>query len=320
MWSMDEQTGALTLLQTMKQGTEIGPLVAHPDAHRLYAARTAAQQIASFSIDPVTGELAELAAVDVGHRPVYMSVDVTNQWLLSADFGDDLVFVFPITADVVAGPPSETQNVQARPHAILQDSTGAYVFVPHLQSNLIEQYLFDASTGTLSPNRPASVAAPAGAGARHMVFSPTQDLAYVVNESSSSVSVYAYDPSVGTLSLGATFDALPKGFDGNNAAADIHITPDGNVVYASMRGHDSIAVFAATDDGMLQWLSNAPTQPGPRAFGLSPFAQHLYVAGQDSGLLEGYAIQADGSLVAQASYKIGSSPLWVLGLELPAAR
>lgn len=319
VWDIDD-AGALTEVQRADQGSNVGPLADY-DGLFLYAARTDEQAVAAFSIDPTTGALTELGVTPMGHNPVYISVDSTGSWLLSADFGADLVEIRPLEADGTVGDtPSQSMTVQARPHAIEFDPAGTHVFVPHRDSNLIEQYTFDDTTGMLTANDPASVAAPKGAGPRHIAFAPDASYAYVVNEFASSVTAYAYDSAAGTLTQGDTISALPPGFKGDNTGADIHVSLDGAYVYASMRGDDSIAVFAAGGDGSLTYQANVPTEPRPRDFGLDPFGNFLYAAGQDSGLLAGYTIEADGSLTAGAAYEVGANAQWVLGVELPAGR
>ncbi len=316
VWSLDE-VGALSPVQQLDQGDTVGPLAAAGATH-LYAARVGAQQVSAMTIDPATGALAEVAVTDVGHVPVYLSVDSGGRWLLSADFGGDLVQVRPLEADGSVGTePSQTLDVQSRPHAILFDPGGEYVFVPHRDSNLIEQYLFDDTMGMLTPNDPPSVAAPEGAGPRHLTFAPDSSVAYVVNEFASSVTVYAYEAGTGLLTQGSTVSALPERFVGNNTGADIHVTPDGGTVYASMRGHDSLAILDVVGDGTLAYLGFVETPARPRAFGLGPFGEHVYAAGQDDGMLRGYTIDADGTLSPGALYDAGANAQWVLGLELP---
>lgn len=315
VWDLDQGDGSLTELQRLDQGSQVGSL-ANLGTTYMYAARGLQQQIATLAIDPLDGTLTELATTPVGHIPVYLSVDTTQRWLLTADFDNNLVQVYPLGEDGIVGPtPSENRTVQARPHAILQDPSGAYVFVPHRDANLIEQYIFDANSGTLIANNPPSVAAPMGTGPRHMVFAPDASQAYVADEFGSSVTVYAYDSVSGTLTQGDTFNGLSRGFMGNNTGADVHVTPDGAYVYASMRGDNTIAMFQVSGTSLVS-LGNVATEPAPRDFGLGPLGEYLYVAGQDSGMLASYTVEASGTLTPGPIYDVGATPLWVLGLEL----
>ena len=61
--------------------------------------------------------------------------------------------------------------------------------------------------------------------------------------------------------------ALPDGFNGKPWAADIQLTPNGALLYASERTSSTLAGFkvdAAT--GMLTPVGSVPTEQQPRAF------------------------------------------------------
>lgn len=317
VWAIDE-VGALTQVQVHDQGgATVGPL-AQWNSQFLYAARVDQQSVSASTIDPVTGALTELAVTNVGHLPVYLSVAPSGSWLLSADFGADLVQINPINPDgTVDGTPSQSSTVLSRPHAIVFDPGGTHVFVPHRDANLVQQYTFDDVTGTLTPNDPPSVALPSGAGARHIAFSPDASQAYVVNEFASSVTAFTYDATNGLLTEGQTVSALPIDFMGDNTGADVHVSHDGAYVFASMRGLDAISVFSTAPGGALMYQNAFETEPRPREFGLDPFGNFLYAAGQDSGMLASYTIEADGNLTAGAVYEVGANAQWVLGVELP---
>jgi 6-phosphogluconolactonase len=69
-----------------------------------------------------------------------------------------------------------------------------------------------------------------------------------------------------------------------NTGADVRVSPDGRFVYASNRGHDSLAMFAVQADGTLVPIGHAPTLGRtPRCFSISPNGRFLVVAHQNSG-------------------------------------
>ena len=51
-------------------------------------------------------------------------------------------------------------------------------------------------------------------------------------------------PPLPTLPLPTTLPTTPTSYIGDNTGAEIWIAPSGKFVYASNRGHDSIAIFA----------------------------------------------------------------------------
>jgi 6-phosphogluconolactonase (cycloisomerase 2 family) len=110
-------------------------------------------------------------------------------------------------------------------------------------------------------------------------------LAYVINELGSSVTAYRFDAQRGSLQPIQMLPSTPASYTGNNTGAEIAVTPSGRVVYASNRGHDSIAIFAVDPhDGTLTPVGWAPTHAkSPRFFCLDPAAKTVYAANADEG-------------------------------------
>jgi 6-phosphogluconolactonase len=323
-WSMDPTDGALTNEGTATTtGNGIGPLAISPDLSTVYAATGGSQEVTAFSVDQNTGLLTSLGATGLGFNAVYLSVDPSGGYLLSATFGGDEIAVFPIGNDGAVGATasSRIQNTPQEPHSIRADPSGQWVLVPHRTPDLVGQYAFDDQTGVLTANAVASVDAEAGSGPRHLAFNPSNDHVYVANEFSDSVSVYAFDTMTGQLTLGDTTSTIPQGFDpDSNTCADIHITPDGQYLYVSNRGHDSLAMFSVSADGaMLTSLGQVDTEATPREFEVSPRGRYVYSAGQDSGMMASYTVADDGTLTPGTVYDVGDTPLWVLAIEIPPA-
>ncbi len=137
----------------------------------------------------------------------------------------------------------------------------------------------DQKTNKLLPAIPHALQMDPGAGPRHLAFHPNKPWIYVVNELTSSVSLVAKDTS--GYKVKASFSALPEGFTEENTCADIHISDDGNFLYASNRGHNSIAIFFIETNGDLKILGHESTRGnGPRNFALSPDNSFLLVANQ----------------------------------------
>ena len=82
-------------------------------------------------------------------------------------------------------------------------------------------YKFDATKGSLTPNDPPFAKITAGSGPRHMTFSPNGKFAYVLNEMSSTVTVFNYDKKRGSLNEIQTLPTLPSDFSGVSSGAEI---------------------------------------------------------------------------------------------------
>jgi len=100
----------------------------------------------------------------------------------------------------------------------------------------------------------------------------------------STMTVYKRDQQQGSLKELQTLTTLPKGFAGANTGADIHVSPDGQFLYSSNRGHDSIAIFAIdAADGSISAVGHTSTQGStPRNFAIDPTGSLLLVANQKS--------------------------------------
>ncbi|EBN0316896.1 beta-propeller fold lactonase family protein, partial [Salmonella enterica subsp. enterica serovar Typhi] len=121
-----------------------------------------------------------------------------------------------------------------------------------------------------------------GAGARHIVFHHHYKIAYLICELNSTIEVLIYD-GVGEFERMQVISTLPDGYERFNATAAIRLSKDGKYLYASNRGHDSIAVYTILADGSLELLEIVPTHgQNPRDFDLTPDQEFLIAVHQDS--------------------------------------
>ena len=129
-------------------------------------------------------------------------------------------------------------------------------------------------------------------GPRHIIMSPDNRFAYLLNELVATVTTLSLDEKTGLLTEVSSASALPADSklvpgaprgavgapgqaprDTSNDiwASDLHVTPDGKFLYAAERTSSSIGAFsvdAAT--GKLTYLSSTPTEKQPRGFRIDP--------------------------------------------------
>ena len=314
--AMDPDTGSLELLEDVGLSGGPAPLAVDPQRRFLYVGLRSTREMSSFSIDRGTGGLSPITTVSLESDPCYVGTDQTGRYLLSSYYGAGKVAVHSIgDGGAVGSEPIEWLSTAEHAHSIQTDPSNSFAFVPHTAPpNAIFQFQFDANTGALKPNSVARVVPEERVGPRHFCFHPTKEVVYVVNEQGSSVTAYRFDPPVGTLSPSQTVSTLPDGFAGKNTCAQIHIAPSGRFLYASNRGHDSIACFAvnaATSE--LVVVGQQLTEEMPRAFNLDPEGKFLLAAGLVSGNLASYRIDGrTGALKPLETYAVGKQPMWVL--------
>lgn len=320
-FAMNPTTGTLTLLEEIPLNGAPGPLAVDPTQRYLYIGLRSTKEIVSYQIEPSSGALTPFGpTVALAADPCYLATDKSGRWLLTASYSGGQASVYPIAEDgSVNGKDSCTVHTEPCAHCLETDPTNRFAFLPHVaQSNVIYQYHFDATNGQLTPNSPARIAHQPNVGPRHYVYHPTLKVVYFSNEQEGSVTAYHLDPERGTLVSFQTLSTLPTGFTGDNTCAQIHIHPQGHLLYVSNRGHDSIAGYAIDGDtGMLTALGQQPTEPTPRAFNFDPTGNFLYVTGQGSGQMTAYRVdQESGALQELARYAIGERPMWVMVLAI----
>ncbi len=301
-------------------------LAMHPTLQRLYAVCTDDSSgepvgaVAAFRIDTESATLGRLGDPPTGgpvptggKGPCHVCVDPTGKVVLAANYGGGSVMCLGLDDDgslksVVRGTPSgfiqhtydrhgtlgiDPQR-QERPHAHSVDVSpdGRFAFVCDLGLDKVFVYQLDADRATLRPHGHATLAA--GSGPRHFVMHPSGRFAWCVNELALTVTGFTYDATAGTLTEIETLSTLPddvadrRGF----TSAEIAVHPSGRFLYASTRGHDSIAMYRIDDEnGRLTFLGAEPTRAAtPRHFAIAPGGKFLLAAGQTSHSVTVFAI------------------------------
>jgi 6-phosphogluconolactonase len=312
---LDTESGAVTQEDDIALDAAPGAVATSRDGSLMYVVLRKEKTYQSFRVNRVTGQLVPINKVSVDDGGPYLKTDNTDRFLLATYYGAGAVSVHAINEDgSVGNEPLQWIETEEHAHSIQFDRSNRFAYVPHTNPpNAIYQFKFDEKTGELSANDPHKIQPETPEGPRHFVFHPTKDLLYSVNENGSTVSAHHFDPETGRLSSFQVISTLPDDFDGaKNSTAEIRMTKDGRFLYASNRGHDSLAIFAVSDDGGLVESGHQPTEATPRYFDLDPTGTYIFAVGQNSGRMATYRIdQGNGSLEPLAIFEVGDSPLWI---------
>jgi len=312
-YRFEAASGQLTSLGLAAETVNPSFLTVDPAGRFLYAVieiasykGAASGAVTAFAIDRNTGKLSALNEVPSrGADPCYIAFDKTGKYVLVANYTGGNIAVFPLLKDGRLGESSAfvqhkgsgTNPLrQEGPHAHWIETTAdnRFAIAADLGLDKLLVYRFEPTRGSVTPSDPAFAKVDAGAGPRHVAFHPNGRFAYSVNELQSTVTGFSYDAKSGVLHPMQTISTLPKGFSGNNDTAEIHVHPNGKFLFASNRGHDSIAVFSIEEDtGRLRLIDNVSTQgKTPRNFEIDPSGSRLLVANQDSGNIVVFRIDA----------------------------
>ena len=141
----------------------------------------------------------------------------------------------------------------------------------------------DTRLQKLIPSDPQTMKMEPGAGPRHLVIHPNGHWIYVLNELNNTVTLVQKSGD-GNYIKDESFSTLPIGFTESSICADIKISSDGKFVYASNRGHNSIAIFEVNaNNGFLNLAGHHPSLGNaPRNISLSPDGNFLVIANRHS--------------------------------------
>lgn len=299
----DAATQEVTSLGLAAETTNPSWVAIHPNGHFLYAVNEIQNYkgsnsggVSAFSIDRATGKLTFLNEVaSRGADPCYITVDPSGKYVLVANYTGGSIASFPISSDGKLGEASAfvqhtghglnpKRQEAAHAHSIDVSPDDRFAFVDDLGLDQLLVYKFDKNKGSLKPNNPPFARVDAGAGPRHFALHPSGQFAYVVTEMGSTVTAFAVASKAGSFNRFQTISTIPEDFKGENNDAEIEVHPTGKFLYASNRGHDSIAVYSIDPNkGTLTLAEIAPTQgKEPRNFAIDPSGTLLFAENQNS--------------------------------------
>ena len=323
IYKMDDVSGRLSLIDKTKVEGGPAPLTKDPEGKLLFVGSRASCKVSSFSINQTSGSLTPLNSTKLNSDPCYMSTDRKGKVLLLSYYAAGGVSVHSIEPNGEIGHDhSYWLNTDTGAHCIQTTPSNKFAFVPHIAgavgTNAIFQFRFDEKSGQLIPNTPYKVIPSDDVGPRHFCFHPNNEVVYFSNEQGSSVTAYTLSMSSGTLKPFQTVPTIPSDFLSDNTCAQIHISPRGNLLCVSNRGHNSIACFSVNrSTGSLNLTDIKPTVPTPRAFNFDATGKFLIATSVDTGRLVSYRIDEEsGTLDTIEEFEVGNGPMWVLPLQL----
>jgi 6-phosphogluconolactonase len=315
VFSLDVDAASLTSVQVLDAGGVAAFMARSPDGRHLYVADETKGLISSYAIAAGTGRLQLTSQVRCAGHPVYVTLDATGSALLTCFFEEDKTEVIRIAADGTLGASSCLVDSGRESHATVFDPSRRFLFVPTRGDNWVTQYRYDAAGQRLTPNEPATVPETPGAGPRHLTFHPNGRWAYLVNELSLSLSVYAFDADRGTLRAAFREVAVaPPGTSGGSSA-DIHVHPGGEFLYVSNRQGDASNIAVVRVDassGEVSVIAHESVRGRtPRNFALDPDGRVLIVGNQETNDVALFRVDAGkGTLGFVRSVAVAPGPFF----------
>ena len=290
----DSETGVLTEPALAANYEAPGFLALHPVKPVLHCVG-GGDTVASFSIAKDHSLTLLGSAPSGGKGPCHLAIDTSGRTLAVANYGGGSFATIRLDADGKPGEiislvkmegsgPNKNRQEAAHAHGVYFDKANRFLFVPDLGIDKVLIRKFDPASSVLSGNATDDMISPPGGGPRHMAFSPDEKHTYVINELTNTVSVAQFNAETGALKPIQEIGTLPEGFTEPNSTAEIEVHANGNFVYGSNRGHDSIVVYKRDPkSGKLTLVQHAPCGgKAPRHFKIDPSGKWLLCAHQNS--------------------------------------
>ena len=267
MYTINATTGILTPTAPatvptgwFPQGIAIDPL-----GRFVYTANTDDSSVSMFTINQTTGVLTPTTPASVStiipgellSQPGFLTVDPTGRFLYvsASDSVDASVSMFTINQTTGALTPTSPARVLTGgiPFQVLVAPSGKFAYVVNNLSggkvtDGVYQYAVNSTSGVLTQNTPAAVAA--GNAPTAIAVDPTSRFAYVVNRLDNTISMYTVDPNTGNLTLNSTATNPTGTIATGMEPFRLDFDPTGKFVYVTNEG-SAASVYKVNSDGTL---------------------------------------------------------------------
>jgi 6-phosphogluconolactonase len=341
LFQMNPQNGELTLVKLAAKASNPSWLSLSPSKKTLYSVNEDAPgMVSAYSVNGSNGDLQFLNSVTSGGAgPAHLSVDASGKYVFVANYGDGSIEVLPVSSVGSLGNPTFTRqdkgslgakkatdappgsfaidgHVGTHAHMIQADPGNHFVLQTDLGQDRIYVFRFDPATGKLTPAQTPFASLPSGDGPRHFTFHPNGRWVYSIQEESSTVAFFAFDPQTGALHQEQMLSTLPPGFKGTDFTSELILSPDSKFLYAGNRLKNSIGIFSVGGDGRLTYLGEASTMGDyPRNFAFDPSGSFLYACNHRSDDITCFRVDKQtGLLTFTGQYTAVGSPSCIVFL------
>ncbi|MFK7738209.1 MAG: lactonase family protein [Pirellulaceae bacterium] len=313
--------GSLSAPELVAEQTNPSFLCLNPKLPVLYAVSEVEDGlVVAYAVDR-DDNLTELGrASTTGSSPCNITTDAEGKLLLVANYSSGNIVAIRLDERgnlteqrfEVQHSGSSVHPRQKGPHAhcIQVDPSGQFACAVDLGLDQVLVYKLPASDHQpsdtpqlLSTGKPLKVQS--GFGPRHMTFHPDGGYAFVIHELTCQLSSCRWDATNGRLEELQTVSTLPTDWQSGYSTAEVLVHPNGQYVYGSNRGHNSIACFRF-NDGELTPIQHVATEgKTPRNFRLSPDGEYLLAENQDSDSIIVFKLDPDSGILTLTENRLG---------------
>ena len=260
----------------------------------------------SYRVDEDDGSLDRLDVTRTGDAgPCHIAIDPCGEYAVVSHYAGGSVALLSVSTDgALDGPlnrrehegsgPNDDRQAAPHPHSAWF-VTDSLVYVPDLGADQVVVYELDRRAERLRPLSDATVDCEPGAGPRHLAVHPNEPVGYLLNELDATLTILDLaDPRCPVVE--ETHSTLPDDADlSGTIAADVHVHPDGEYVFVTNRGHNSIAWFATWEPSLSVSRTGVRSTNGkwPRNFAIHPGGERVLVCHQYSDSIVPFGFDSD---------------------------
>jgi YVTN family beta-propeller protein len=211
MYTIDTVTGALTSTGMVAAGTTPASVTVDPSDRYAYVANAASDNISVYTINSTTGALTSTVTVAAGKWPNSVAVHSSGNFVYVANCGDGFtsasggvsMYTINSTTGALTSLGSADAGTEICPWSAAVHPSGGFVYVIDAGDidgfgSGVSLYTVDATTGKLAR---VGLAAAGGACPASIALDPSGKFAYVADECSNDILMYAINPATGALTL-----------------------------------------------------------------------------------------------------------------------
>ncbi len=315
---LDAATGKLAAPELAAEMGSPSFLALHPSGKYLYAVGEGGGKdggpVVAFAVDAATGKLTKLnELLSGGPGPCHISIHPKGSHAIVANYGGGSTSFYKLGDDGklveriafiqhVGSGPNKGRQSEPHSHCGFFTPKGNAAVSVDLGIDKVKVFAFDATKGTVSDDAAPDIVTPPGSGPRHIAIAPDGKRAYVCGELDSTVNVIEISDEGGMVVQ--SLSTLKETVSGNSTAECI-LSPNGQFVYVSNRGHNSIAVFKVGDDRKLTAAGHITGNIKiPRNFNIDPSGKWMLIASQDGDQVGVFEIDAKTGLARETDQVI----------------
>ena len=288
MYTINSTTGILTPTSpaTVPTGWYPQEIAIDPLGRFVYTANSDDATVSMFTINQTTGVLTPTSPAsestmvpgNILWDPGFLTIDPSGKFLYLTESLTNNAAVLMFSIDQTTGLLTPTSPATVLnfgiPFQVIVSPNGKFTYVVNNLSggeytNGVEQYTVN-STGVLTPNTPAFVAA--GNAPTAIAVDPTSRFAYVVNRLDNSVSMYTINSNTGNLTLNTTA-ANPAGTITTGAEPfRIAFDPTGKFVYVTNE-QSAASIYTVNTNGTLTSVGTTGVATGGLSTAITSVSQ-----------------------------------------------